>query len=103
VLHGLGLVRHYYNDETRRRKVTVDDRDWLAQSFEENRTHLRAVAEGGLVVTHSLSKTSPEDCGTAAADFFRLEDGKIFEHWDVLQPVPEQPVPETAANDHPMF
>jgi predicted SnoaL-like aldol condensation-catalyzing enzyme len=58
----------------------------------------RAVAEGELVVTHSLLKTSPEDRGSAAADFFRLEDGKIVEHWDVLQPVPE-----SAANEHPMF
>jgi predicted SnoaL-like aldol condensation-catalyzing enzyme len=58
----------------------------------------RAVAEGDLVVTHSLLKTSPEDRGTAAADFFRLEDGKIVEHWDVLQSVPE-----SAANEHPMF
>jgi predicted SnoaL-like aldol condensation-catalyzing enzyme len=58
----------------------------------------RAVAEDDMVVTHSLLKTSPEDRGTAAADFFRLEDGKVVEHWDVLQPVPE-----SAANDHPMF
>jgi predicted SnoaL-like aldol condensation-catalyzing enzyme len=58
----------------------------------------RAVAEGDMVVTHSLLKSSPEDRGTAAADFFRLEDGKVVEHWDVLQPVPE-----SAANDHPMF
>jgi predicted SnoaL-like aldol condensation-catalyzing enzyme len=58
----------------------------------------RAVAEGYLIVTHSLLKTSPEDRGTAAADLFRLEDGKIVEHWDVLQPVPE-----SAANNHPMF
>jgi predicted SnoaL-like aldol condensation-catalyzing enzyme len=58
----------------------------------------RAVADGDLVATHSLLKTSPEDRGTAVADFFRLEDGKIVEHWDVLQPVPE-----SAANDHPMF
>jgi predicted SnoaL-like aldol condensation-catalyzing enzyme len=58
----------------------------------------RAVAEGDLVVTHSLLKTSPEDRGTAAADIFRLEDGKVVEHWDVVQPVPE-----SAANDHPMF
>ena len=40
----------------------------------------RAVAEGDLVVTHSLLKTSPEDRGTAVADFFRLEDSKIVEH-----------------------
>src|SRR5438067_12306300 len=57
----------------------------------------RVVAEGDLVVTHGLMKLGPDDRGTAAADFFRLEDGKIVEHWDVLQPVPE-----TAANAHPM-
>jgi predicted SnoaL-like aldol condensation-catalyzing enzyme len=49
----------------------------------------RAVAGGGLVVTHSLIKTSPEDRGTAAANFFRLDDGRIVEYWDVLRSVPE--------------
>ena len=58
----------------------------------------RTAAEGDLVVTHSLLKTSPEDRGTAAADFFRLEDSKLVEHWDVIQPVPEN-----AANEHPVF
>jgi predicted SnoaL-like aldol condensation-catalyzing enzyme len=58
----------------------------------------RVLGEGDIVVTHGLIKTSTEDPGTVAADFFRLEDGKIVEHWDVLQPFPE-----TSANDHPMF
>jgi predicted SnoaL-like aldol condensation-catalyzing enzyme len=58
----------------------------------------RTAADGDLVVTHSLLKTSPADRGGAAADFFRLEDGKLVEHWDVIQPVPE-----SAANEHPMF
>ena len=49
-------------------------------------------------MTLSWLKTSPEDRGNAVADYFRLEDGKIGEHWDVLQPIPE-----SAANDHPMF
>jgi predicted SnoaL-like aldol condensation-catalyzing enzyme len=71
----------------------------FAEQFPQMRLEIkRAVAEGDMVVTHSLLKTSPEDRGTAVADFFRLEDGKIVEHWDVLQPMPE-----SAANDHPMF
>ena len=58
----------------------------------------RVIAEGDLVMTHGLIKTSLDDRGVAAADIFRLEDGKIVEHWDVVQPVPE-----TAANDNTMF
>jgi predicted SnoaL-like aldol condensation-catalyzing enzyme len=58
----------------------------------------RVIAEGDLVVTHGLIKTSRDDRGTAAADIFRLEGGKVVEHWDVLQPVPE-----TSANDNTMF
>jgi RNA polymerase sigma factor (sigma-70 family) len=38
-----GLVRHY-NDGRRRKKVTVDEREWLAKRFEARRTHLKAVA-----------------------------------------------------------
>jgi predicted SnoaL-like aldol condensation-catalyzing enzyme len=58
----------------------------------------RAVAEGDLVITHSLMRTGPQDRGTAVADIFRLENGKVVEHWDVLQPVPE-----TSVNDNTMF
>jgi predicted SnoaL-like aldol condensation-catalyzing enzyme len=58
----------------------------------------RVVAEGDMVVTHSLLKFTLDDRGTVAADLFRLEDGKVVEHWDVLQPFPED-----SANPHPMF
>ena len=58
----------------------------------------RMIAEDNFVVLHSLLKVSPEDRGTAVVDIFRLEAGKIVEHWDVLQPMPE-----TAANDNTMF
>ena len=60
----------------------------------------RIVAEGDIVVTHSLIHFSKDDeRGTVAVDLFRLtDDGKIVEHWDVLQPFPEE-----SANDHPMF
>src|SRR6266540_6890820 len=43
VLPRLGLVRHCYVG-WRRRKVTMDERDWLAERFQAHRSHLRAVA-----------------------------------------------------------
>jgi len=58
----------------------------------------RMIAEDNLVVMHSLLRTASDDRGAAAVDIFRLEDGKVVEHWDVLQPVPE-----TSANDNTMF
>jgi predicted SnoaL-like aldol condensation-catalyzing enzyme len=72
--------------------------DFLKQFPQVSYDIKRTVAEGELVALHSLLKTSPEDRGTAVADFFRLEEGKVVEHWDVLQPMPE-----SATNEHPMF
>jgi predicted SnoaL-like aldol condensation-catalyzing enzyme len=72
---------------------------WYRGEFPQLNVEIkRTVAEGDLVVTHSLITTSPEDRGTAAVDIFGLENGKIVEHWDVLQPVPE-----TSENDNTMF
>jgi predicted SnoaL-like aldol condensation-catalyzing enzyme len=50
----------------------------------------RVVAEDDLVVLHYLLKMTPEDRGSAVVDIFRVEDGRIAEHWDILQPVPEE-------------
>ncbi|MBC2877876.1 MULTISPECIES: nuclear transport factor 2 family protein [Streptomyces] len=58
----------------------------------------RVVAEGDLVVLHSHMRTSPEDRGSAVMDIVRFEGGRIVEHWDVVQAIPE-----TAANDNSMF
>ena len=58
----------------------------------------RLVAEGDLVVVHSHLVRKPDDRGMAVMDIFRLENGKIVEHWDVLQEVPESP-----ANNNTMF
>lgn len=48
------------------------------------------VAEGDLVVLHLNSKADEKDGGQAIVDIFRVKDGKIVEHWDVTQNVPEK-------------
>jgi predicted SnoaL-like aldol condensation-catalyzing enzyme len=45
---------------------------------------------------HAIAPDTPR--GTAVVDLFRLEGGKIVEHWDVLQSVPPE-----SKNPHPMF
>ena len=50
----------------------------------------RIIAEGDLVVVHSLAKPTPEALGQAVVDIFRVADGKIVEHWDVSADIPEQ-------------
>jgi predicted SnoaL-like aldol condensation-catalyzing enzyme len=51
----------------------------------------RIIAEGDYVVVHSHLIPNHTDIGRAVVDIFRVKDGKLAEHWDVIQPVPRQP------------
>ena len=72
---------------------------YLAKEFPHLRAEVRNVfADGDFVIGHVHGIRVPGQRGTAIVDIFRLEDGKIVEHWDVMQPIPED-----AANLNGMF
>lgn len=57
-----------------------------------------AYVDGNIVIVHSLVKMKAEDRGNAVVDIFRFEKGKVVEHWDVVQAIPEK-----SANNNTMF
>jgi len=49
-------------------------------------------ADGNYVILRVHAIRTPGTLGNAIVDIFRLEDGKVVEHWDSVQPVPDKPV-----------
>ena len=72
----------------------------ILQANPQRRSQVKQViAEGDLVALHVFSQNNPQDRGTALVDIFRVEsNGKIVEHWDVVQAIPAQ-----SANSNSMF
>lgn len=72
---------------------------FLRERFPGSKSEIkRVLADGDYVILHVHAVREPGTRGSAIVDIFKLENGKIVEHWDVVQPIPEK-----AANANGMF
>ena len=72
---------------------------FLRDKFPDSHSEIKRVfADGDYVMVHVHAIREPGTRGRAIIDIFKLENGKIVEHWDVAQDIPEK-----AANQNGMF
>jgi predicted SnoaL-like aldol condensation-catalyzing enzyme len=81
----------------------ADGADALRQFIESqppggHNTIVRVTGQADLVMIHHHSIPTAGGSGTAIMDVFRVSEGKIVEHWDVIEPVPA-----TTASGNDMF
>ncbi len=81
------------------KQAFIDYFDEMHRDYpQKNITFVRAVAEGDLVALHT-HQTWPGNEQYVTMDFFRFDnDGKIVEHWDSMQEIPD-----TTKNGNSMY
>lgn len=89
-------LEHLRDDYIQHNQNVPPGKETLRQAFKKGLDNVstdikRMVAEGDLVVAHHHFKLDPNSLGLAVIDIFRIQDGKIAEHWDVMMPIPENP------------
>ena len=100
-------ARKYMGDRYKQHNPLVADRpeglkefiEFLKKNFPDARSEIKRVfADGDYVILHVHSIRPPNMRGRAIVEIFRLENGTIDEHWDVIQEIPEE-----SANPNGMF
>lgn len=106
--HDLTAVDRYWAENYIQHNPTMKDgRDSVKEMLESmGITHWpkqkvdfkRVIAEGDLVMTEVVQPKMGDMPETVIVDIFRVQNGRIAEHWDVMQAVPAKPV-----NPRPMY
>ncbi|WPB56311.1 nuclear transport factor 2 family protein [Xylophilus sp. GOD-11R] len=72
---------------------------FLREKFPQSHSEIKkSFVDGDTVILHVHAVREPGTRGNAIVDIFRLENGRIVEHWDAVQPIPEK-----SANGNTMF
>jgi predicted SnoaL-like aldol condensation-catalyzing enzyme len=73
--------------------------NWIRSDHPESHSEIKQIfADGDYVLLNVHMIRHPGERGLAIGEIFRLEDGKIVEHWDRIQAIPE-----AAKNSNTMF
>jgi predicted SnoaL-like aldol condensation-catalyzing enzyme len=106
--HDLTALDRYWAENYIQHNPTMKDgRDSVKQLLESmGITHWpkqkvdfkRVIADGDLVMTEVVQPKMGDMPETVIVDIFRIENGRIAEHWDVMQAVPANPT-----NPRPMY
>ncbi|WP_341317895.1 nuclear transport factor 2 family protein [Paraburkholderia sp. IMGN_8] len=91
-------IQHNPNLATGREALKKFFQTYFSQSPQSVSEIDHLAAEGDLVWVHTHQIPAPGQLGQATMDIYRIRDGKIAEHWDVVEPVPS-----TSANGNTMF
>ena len=72
---------------------------FLRDKFPQSHSDIvQSFADGDYVILHVRSIRTPGTAGRAIFDLFKLEKGKVVEHWDAVQDIPA-----SSANANGMF
>jgi len=72
---------------------------FLRSKYPDSHSEIKRIfADGDYVILHVHAVREPGTRGSAIVDIFKLDNGKIVEHWDVIQEIPDK-----AANENGMF
>ncbi len=63
----------------------LEGRGWSGTT--PQRTIHRIIVDGEYAAVHHRVQLQPDEPGLAVVDIFRVVDGKVVEHWDVMQPI----------------
>jgi len=94
-------IQHDPNSGTGR-DATIEALDAHMQRSPDMSHDIKRViyGEDGTICVHYHFRHAPDQRGLAVVDLFRIEDGYLVEHWDIIQPIPD---PATAKNNNGMF
>ena len=91
-------IQHKPEVETGVKGVLDFVKSIYAQSPNHRARIVRSFVDGDYVILHVQILNAVEAPNLAVMDIFRVEKGKIMEHWDVASPVPA-----TSKNDNGVF